>query len=307
MTTSFKRTFFSPAHDQDSSNKYLFPEEAILAINVALSTNRPLLVKGLPGTGKSSIAKGIASTLGWQCLAQVVTSRTRARDLLWQFDAVKRLSDAQIRDRDLPPPETYVRPGVLWRAFDPSSAMLYPLAKNSQPAVNTQVVAPGCVVTIDEIDKADTELPNDLLDVIEHGRFTVDDLYPTLEVRGDRRKVLPVFATNGEREMPAAFVRRCVVLTLPAPDEDWLVRVAVLHRGEECRQDARAVAKLTIEVCKRAQELGQRLPGTAEFLDALQACQDLQIRPSSKSSGWLLVERVVLLKSMSNESDDGTP
>ena len=300
----FDRKYFDPAAlatARGAENKplptYLYSDEITLAVNLALATRRPLFVGGPPGTGKSSLADSVAALLDWRYLPQVVTSRTRARDLQWHFDAVRRLSDAQLQGVDLPLRSHYVVPRALWQAADPLSARQFP-SGGQRSAGPAPIDERACVLLIDEIDKAEPDVPNDLLEVLETASFNVDDLDEPLTVRGDRERLLIVIASNGERDMPAAFLRRCVVLTLPDPDADWLVRVADLHYKDGIADGLhRSVAELTRATARSAgRALGGRRPGTAEYLDAVLACRQLNVQADAKNPAWQRLEAVLLRK-----------
>ena len=268
--------------------------QAVLAVRVALATARPLLVTGEPGVGKSSLARSAATVGGWPLHEQVVGSRTQARDLLWRFDAVRRLADAQAGDsggrntslrhrRDT----EYLRPAALWCAFDPAAAAR--LAGKREPAP-----AELSVVLVDEIDKADPDVPNDLLDVLDRGRFEVDDLPRPLVVEGGRERVLMVITSNRERELPAAFLRRCVALHLPDPTPEWLATVGAQRFPDAPRE-------LLCDIAGRVKELRDALaddpgrkPGTAEYLDAVQAALELGI--ATDSPAWTELAQATLWK-----------
>jgi MoxR-like ATPase len=279
--------------------RYLYDHapDLILAINVALAANRPLLLRGEPGSGKSTLARDIAFCLERQYLEEVVTSRTQAQDLLWRFDAVRRLADVQANpkkklggEHDAP----YVEPGVLWRAFDPASAAEHgrgarrqaPAGKVERPA-GQQSAGNGFVVLLDEVDKADPDVPNDLLVVMDARWFEVPELdHKRIQAPRDL-PILLVITTNGERELPVAFVRRCVVHDLETPKRAQLRRIARRHFSPEEVGDAVLDAVLDkLEVLqKEAATPKLRAPSTAEMLDAVRACRDLKLKePGGK--GW---------------------
>jgi len=259
----------------DDDEVYVFDDERlVLAVNVALKTGRPLLLFGPPGSGKSSLAPNVARELGWDYYAQVVTSRTEPEDLLWRFDAMKRLNDAQAKA--LGAMETYYPKGPLWRAFE-------------QGATGQR-----CVVLIDEIDKADPDLPNSLLGPLGSLSFPLpwDD---TSQVSvTEEHAPLIVITTNDDRELPRPFLRRCIVFELSPPSRDHLLRVAEQHLGRHYDEErAGRIADLLLEI------RGSRVhdpagPSTAEYLDALKASQQLGVAPGTRE--WSVLEAVTLLK-----------
>jgi MoxR-like ATPase len=278
--------------DQRTLVDYVYTEQITLAVNVALATARPLLVRGPAGSGKSSLAADIARRMGWDFLVEVISSRTQARDLLWTFDAVQRLRDAQAGD-PVSDAAAYVRPGILWHALNPEGAA----ARGEHPHSEHR---DGVVVLLDEIDKADPDTPNDLLVPLGSGTFYVTEL--KLDVTLQRAlRPLVVITTNDERELPRALIRRCVVLDLPEPEVAWLVTVATAHYGRAEQPLYRKVARFVSEARERAAAEGARPPSTAEFLDALQACRHLDIRPGS--SAW----NEVALSTLEKWARDGKP
>ena len=276
---------------------YVYSPPIVLAVNVARATGRPLLVEGKPGTGKTTLAENIAAVLGWKFHAQTVTSRTRAHDLMWRYDALRRLAHAQANM--LQPSEAYIEPQALWWAFDAAGATRrgasqLPAVVNPASDPQAQVRSDCAVVLIDEIDKAEPDVPNDLLQALDVARFTVDDLDPPRTVQGTRSKVLMLITTNGERELPAAFVRRCVVLTLQQPSADWLVTIANQRFGAGGQVLHREIATRLMVLRQQAEENRHREPSTAEYLDAVAACCDLGI--TTGSTEWQLLEQAVLWK-----------
>ena len=276
---------------------YVFNDEVRLAIRVARATGRPLLVRGAPGWGKSSLAKAASSHLGWDFRSEVITSRTQARDLLWQPDLLLRLNDAQAQklDQDW---AAYIRPGVLWWAFDPPGAERQAARYARRPApAGFDAAAPPrrTVVLLDEIDKADPDVPNNLLVPLGDLTFEVEELGIT--VRCDPADApLVIITTNEERDLPAAFLRRCVELRLPAvggPDDDGAKRRALLleigTRHFESELGEEAVRRIADGVLGNggapAPEPGTEaaLPSPAEFLDTLRAAATiLGPKPAAK-------------------------
>jgi MoxR-like ATPase len=254
---------------------YVFDDERlVLAVNVALKTGRPLLLFGPPGSGKSSLAPNVARVLGWDIHAHVVTARTEPEDLLWRFDAMRRLNDAQANA--LSAMADYYEQGPLWRAFEKGSA------------------GQRCVVLIDEIDKADPDLPNSLLGPLGSLSFALpwDD---TRQVTvADEHAPLVVITTNDERELPRPFLRRCIVFELDPPAKEHLLRVAERHLGTHYDERlARLIADHLLDIPDQRAD-GPAGPSTAEYLDALKASHQLQVRPGTRE--WEVLEAVTLRK-----------
>lgn len=264
---------------------HVFRQEDVDAIEAALLSERPLLVRGEPGVGKTQFALAAAVALRRGYCQAVVDSRTEVRDLRWTEDLVARLADAQLVGTLGHAPEAaihrarlddianYVRPGPLWWAFDWAGAERQPGAVVPVSLHADCDPANGAVVLIDEIDKAEPDLPNGLLEALGSRRFAVRDRAPV------SAKIWPlvVITTNEERELPAAFVRRCVVhdIRLP-PTGDALVEFLVdrgrSHFPKAAESVLRKAAELTVQDRQAAEEQGLRpLPGQAEYLDLLRA------------------------------------
>ncbi|HEX8704519.1 MAG TPA: MoxR family ATPase [Myxococcaceae bacterium] len=313
MTLQFNRAVFDPtaarkrwtspgaralSEEQRVARQYEERDEIVLAVSAALVTQRPLLVYGPPGSGKSSLAGFVAEVLGWRYYEHVITSRTQAPDLLWSFDAIRRLSDAQARKR-LPATHHYIEPGVLWWAFAPESARRRGAGPKAKPAAAPRDLArwgksPNAVVLLDEIDKADPFVPNDLLVPLDDGWFDVTELNTRIAL-AKGHKVLLIITTNGERELAPAFLRRCVQLELKAPDLEQLQRIAVLHHGPDQDGLYAQVAKKLLSLREAALVKRARQPSTAEFLDAIQACLELGIHPGAGEE-WKLLTAGLLEK-----------
>lgn len=288
----FERAYFDPsrrvpARLQAGSGivgpEYLYTDEIVLAVNVALATERPLLIAGPPGSGKSTLARDIAEVKGWRYLHQVITSRSQVDELLAGFDALRRLNDAQAQS--LLPDTAYVEPGIFWWAFDPESARRRGTSGASLNAADAgRLISPrdpsegsglDAVLLLDEIDKADPDVPNDLLEPLDRKSFRTRHVEQTIEFKGEH--LLIVITTNGERELPPAFVRRCVFLNLPQMDPERLVRVAEVHCGPDPGAELyRTVADWLVRWRDFARARGLREPGTAEYLDTIRASLRLQ-------------------------------
>src|SRR5258706_3210325 len=311
-----KRVAGSPGGDRRDGLVYVYNEKIELAINVALATRRPMLIRGPSGSGKSSLARNVARRLKWWYYEQVVTSRTQARDLQWNFDTLRRLSDAQAQR--LKANESYIEPGVLWWAFDPVSAERrgQPKTANDKqtsrdpgiapPAGKTRASSkPGAVVLLDEIDKADPDVPNNLLVPLGSLQFKVLETGLKIDVRASRH-LLMLITTNDERVLPNAFMRRCVVLELEAPDEPQLIKIAKEHFGPDTRKIYAGIAKRVLALAPnapgttgRTAAAGTFAPSAAEYLDTVRACIELKVNPESNEDAWQAMRNATLSKKAS--------
>jgi MoxR-like ATPase len=277
---------------------YVFtPDQRIvLAVNVAMSTRRPLLIYGPPGSGKSSLAPNVARILHWRYYEEVISSRTEAQDLLWTFDAVRRLRDAQA-SHDLKPDSDYTEPGVFWWAFDRQSALEQGGSEQAQDP-GTDLEAPA-VVLLDEIDKADPDLPNNLLMPLGSYRFAHADSW--IKAPEDSAPLI-VITTNDERDLSRPFLRRCVVLTLEHPTAAEMVSIAEAHLGSDEAYDDlyTTVAELVESMRPEAKRQRMPVPSTAEYLDTLRACIRLNLSPTDPR--WEQMVRITLDKRNATES-----
>jgi MoxR-like ATPase len=188
-----------------STASYVADPALIVAVNAAVTLQRPLLVKGEPGTGKTELARQVAASLGLPLLEWHVKSTTKAQQGLYEYDAVSRLRDSQLGEARVHDVRNYIRQGKLWQAF----------------------TAPARVVLlIDEIDKADIEFPNDLLQELDRMEFHVYETGET--VRALHRPVV-IITSNNEKELPDAFLRRCFFHYIRFPDADTLAAIVRVH------------------------------------------------------------------------------
>lgn len=258
---------------------YFYTENITTAVNVALATERPLLVSGPSGCGKTTLASDIGRVLGWGFEKEVITSRTQAADLQYKVDHLSRLQDATGQARELKPMKEYVTSGVLWRAFDPAGARER-RASIAASAVVVRMQPPkpgsGVVVLLDEIDKADPDVPNNLLEPLGEYRFAVPDLDGALVEA--QRTPLVVITTNNERRLPDAFIRRCVEVQvdyLKLPD---LKEIAGRHFPAKLAGYRARHADFDL-LDRVYQVIGTNEVSTAEYLDTVSAALNLDISP----------------------------
>jgi MoxR-like ATPase len=252
---------------------YVFTEELALAVNVALATRRPLLLRGAPGSGKSTLARALAGVRDCDFLLKVVTSDSRLDDLLWRYDHVRRMQDASDRDRHIQDDHEYVDPEMLWWALAPESAKGRGKANRKlKRPVSSPLSRPNQapVLLLDEIDKADPALPNDLLVALGEGKFTIRE---TGEEVVAEHAPLIVITTNEERELSRPFMRRCIVVELATPAarelREWLVEVGGAHFPDQ--------SPLIEELASFMTGPAVEPPSAAEFVDLLRACVELSV------------------------------
>ena len=187
------------------TNEYISTKDLTIAVNAAITLERPLLVKGEPGTGKTELAKQVAKSLDLKIFEWSVKSTTKAQQGLYEYDAVSRLRDSQIGDKNVSDIKKYIKKGKIWNAFES---------------------AQKSVLLIDEIDKADVEFPNDLLQELDKMEFFV---YETGEVIKSKNRPIVIITSNNEKELPDAFLRRCFFHYIQFPDRETLVKIINVH------------------------------------------------------------------------------
>ncbi|NHC62793.1 AAA family ATPase [Paenalcaligenes suwonensis] len=224
-----------------STDQYIATDDLSMAVNAALALQRPLLIKGEPGTGKTHLAEEVAKSLGRPLLQWHIKSSTKAQQGLYEYDAVSRLRDSQLGDPRVHDIAHYIVKGVLWQAFE-----------SDVPTV----------VLIDEIDKADIEFPNDLLRELDQMSFHV---YETQQTVTARHRPLIIITSNNEKELPDAFLRRCFFHYIRFPDRETLEQIVQLH-----------FPQLKSELLNQAMDVFfalrdtpglKKKPSTSEFLD----------------------------------------
>jgi MoxR-like ATPase len=238
---------------------YVAGKDLMVAVNAAITLERPLLVKGEPGTGKTELAFQIASSLGLRLIQWTVKSTTRAAQGLYEYDAVSRLRDSQLGDARVNDIRNYIRPGKLWEAFASEERV---------------------VLLIDEIDKADIEFPNDLLQELDRMEF---DVYETDETIRAKHRPIVVITSNNEKELPDAFLRRCFFHYIQFPDPETLARIVDVHHPGIKQDLVRAALTQFYEI--REQPGVKKKPSTSEALDwiRLLVAEDIEARDLRES------------------------
>ncbi len=269
--------------DARSGEVYIVTDKIVTALKVALVTGRPLLLGGPPGCGKSSLASYVARNLCVAYYEFITTDEVRPADLTWRLDAVRRLGDAQASmlsqksgSASIAP---YVEPGPLWWALNPDSAAsrgidpASPGYADIEPARPPQLLADytpartGSVLLIDEIDKADAAFCNGLLVPLGSKQVFITAMDRTVRPAADAPDWSPltIITTNNERDLPEAFLRRCIVLRLASPDADRLVEIVDRHFPDLSPEMRSLVAKLADQVTGPLDD--ERPVSTAEFID----------------------------------------
>jgi MoxR-like ATPase len=232
----------SPATFSGSST-YIATADLKLAVNAALTLQRPLLIKGEPGTGKTMLAEEVAQALGMPLLQWHIKSTTKAQQGLYEYDAVSRLRDSQLGDAKVNDIRNYIIKGVLWQAF-----------AAEEPTV----------LLIDEIDKADIEFPNDLLREIDRMEFYV---YETRELIRAKHRPLVIITSNNEKELPDAFLRRCFFHYIAFPNAETMRNIVAVHHPN-LQADLLAAALQSFYQIRALPGLKKK-PSTSELIDWL--------------------------------------
>jgi MoxR-like ATPase len=240
------------------SPEYVSTEDLTLAVNAAITLQRPLLVKGEPGTGKTMLAVQVASSLGVPLLEWHIKSTTKAQQGLYEYDAVSRLRDSQLGDARVHDIHNYIVKGMLWQAFS-----------SDQPVV----------LLIDEIDKADIEFPNDLLRELDRMEFYV---YETKELVKARQRPIVFITSNNEKELPDAFLRRCFFHYIRFPDKETMEKIVGVHFPGLKKSLLREAMEVFFEV--REVPGLKKKPSTSELLDWLKLLLAEDIPPEALRS-----------------------
>ncbi|MFZ4760699.1 MAG: AAA family ATPase, partial [Burkholderiaceae bacterium] len=227
----------------EGTSSYVATDDLKLAVNASITLQRPLLIKGEPGTGKTMLAEEVARGLGMPLLQWHIKSTTKAQQGLYEYDAVSRLRDSQLGDERVKDIHNYIVKGVLWQAFEADKPV---------------------VLLIDEIDKADIEFPNDLLRELDRMEFYV---YETRQLVKARHRPVLMITSNNEKELPDAFLRRCFFHYIKFPDKETMGKIVDVHYPGIKKQ----LLKEAMESFFQIRELPgiKKKPSTSELLDWL--------------------------------------
>ena len=260
-----------------STDRYVAPDDLTLAVNAAVTLERPLLVKGEPGTGKTELARQVAAGLGLPLIEWHVKSTTKAQQGLYEYDAVSRLRDSQLGEARVHDVRNYIRKGKLWQAFAATGKV---------------------VLLIDEVDKADIEFPNDLLQELDRMEFHVYETGET--IRATHRPVV-IITSNNEKELPDAFLRRCFFHYIRFPEPEVMKAIVRVHFP--AIKEALLTAALTQFYEVRETPGLKKKPSTSEVLDWLKLLLAEDLAPEDlRRDGKTILPRLhgALLK---NEQD----
>ncbi len=237
------------------TENYVATPDLMLAVNAAITLQRPLLIKGEPGTGKTMLAEEVAAALKVPLLQWHIKSTTKAQQGLYEYDAVSRLRDSQLGNEKVNDISNYILKGVLWQAFDQETP---------------------CVILIDEVDKADIEFPNDLLRELDRMEFHV---YETRETIRARQRPLVFITSNNEKELPDAFLRRCFFHYIKFPDRETMTKIVDVHFPDL----KKSLLKEALEVFFDLREIPglKKKPSTSELIDWLKLLLAEDIPPEA--------------------------
>ncbi|MEE4661555.1 MAG: MoxR family ATPase [Halieaceae bacterium] len=227
----------------EGTERYVATEDLRMAVNAAVQLQRPLLIKGEPGTGKTMLAEEVAQALGMPLIQWHIKSTTKAQQGLYEYDAVSRLRDSQLGDDKVHDIANYIKRGKLWEAFD----------------ADEQVV-----LLIDEVDKADIEFPNDLLVELDRMEFFV---YETGETVKAKHRPVIIITSNNEKELPDAFLRRCFFHFINFPDRDTMREIVQVHYPNITQELVQEAMEVFFDV--RSIPGLKKKPSTSELIDWL--------------------------------------
>lgn len=235
------------------TKNYIATEDLTVAVNAAVTLERPLLIKGEPGTGKTELAKQVALGLDLDMLEWNIKSTTKAQQGLYEYDAVSRLRDSQLGDQRVNEISNYIRKGKLWESFESNKKV---------------------VLLIDEIDKADIEFPNDLLQELDKMSFYV---YETGKTIAAKHRPVVIITSNNEKELPDAFLRRCFFHYIKFPDQETLQKIVKVHYPK-IKDDLLSTALSQFFEIREQTGLKKK-PSTSEVLDWLKLLLSEDLKP----------------------------
>lgn len=227
----------------NGSDSYISTDDLSLAVNSSIILQRPLLIKGEPGTGKTMLAEEVAASLGKRLIQWHIKSTTKAQQGLYEYDAVSRLRDSQLGDADVNDIGNYIDKGKVWQAFESDEQV---------------------VLLIDEVDKADIEFPNDLLVEIDKMEFFV---YETGETIKAKHRPIIIITSNNEKELPDAFLRRCFFHFINFPDRNTMEQIVSVHHPKAKQTLVKEALDVFFEV--RSVPGMKKKPSTSELIDWL--------------------------------------
>ena len=237
------------------TQNYISTEDLNVAVNAAITLEKPLLIKGEPGTGKTELARQISNSLGLEIIEWNIKSTTKAQHGLYEYDTVSRLRDSQFGEEKVKDISNYIKKGPLWRAFEAKKKV---------------------VLLIDEIDKADLEFPNDLLLELDKMEFYVYELQKKIQ---SQNRPIVIITSNNEKELPDAFLRRCFFHYIKFPDENTLKKIIEVHFPKIKSKMVNGALQKFFDVRNTAGL--KKKPSTSELIDWLQLLLSDDIDPSS--------------------------
>lgn len=230
-----------------STNQYVASEELMASVNVAMALKKPLLIKGEPGTGKTMLAQAVANSLGLKLIVWNVKSTTKAQDGLYMYDTIQRLYDGQFGEEGVDDIARYIKLGKLGEAFESDEQV---------------------VLLIDEIDKADLEFPNDLLWELDQMEFYIHETKRTVKAK---KRPIVIITSNAEKELPDAFLRRCIFHYIEFPNEELMREIVKVH-FPDVEENLLKNAMDTFYWIRSIREVRKK-PSTSELIDWINALQ----------------------------------